>query len=190
MQAGVTVKTLGGYNNPNGHSKSIYSFDWCPDLKLIASCGSERTVFVWNPHMSNPVFKLEGHASSLGMRLATAKPCVGNAFGDPPCRGLLLLPLLLLRGLAGAVTRRDRRRIPRSRPTVDVRFNKDQLITVSTDRLIKVFDVRTFNCLQTFGDNGNTNATSGRVLPSGPVRGCVPLCPGSAVPETGCCPCS
>eukprot|EP01062_Namystynia_karyoxenos_P023059 TRINITY_DN18874_c3_g2_i1.p1 TRINITY_DN18874_c3_g2~~TRINITY_DN18874_c3_g2_i1.p1 ORF type:complete len:1422 (+),score=405.98 TRINITY_DN18874_c3_g2_i1:126-4268(+) len=96
------AQTFGG---PNGHQKAVCSFDWCDGMQILASCGSERRVYMWNPFLSQPVFKLDGHQQSL----------------------------------------------------VDVCLNSDnrQLITLSEDKVIKVWDVRTFRCLQTITDSTN-----------------------------------
>eukprot|EP01062_Namystynia_karyoxenos_P078692 TRINITY_DN8152_c0_g1_i2.p1 TRINITY_DN8152_c0_g1~~TRINITY_DN8152_c0_g1_i2.p1 ORF type:complete len:1695 (+),score=441.43 TRINITY_DN8152_c0_g1_i2:95-5086(+) len=86
-----------------GHQSSVYSLDWSEQLKIIATCGTERHVHIWNPFISKPVFRLQGMTASL----------------------------------------------------VHVRMNErdHQIITLSSDKCIKVWDVRTFRCMQTIVNN-------------------------------------
>ena len=48
-----------------GHAKSVFSLDWSETLKVIATCGTERHVLIWNPFIKKPVFSLQGHTASL-----------------------------------------------------------------------------------------------------------------------------
>eukprot|EP00668_Euglena_longa_P013903 GGOE01017854.1.p1 GENE.GGOE01017854.1~~GGOE01017854.1.p1 ORF type:complete len:1283 (-),score=425.70 GGOE01017854.1:553-4401(-) len=58
IEHGNVVRTLG---ESDGHTKSILSMDWSDDLKIIASAGCERDVYIWNPYIVHPVTKLQGH---------------------------------------------------------------------------------------------------------------------------------
>eukprot|EP00667_Euglena_gracilis_P000553 EG_transcript_554 len=58
IEHGNVVRTLGEHD---GHTKSILSMDWSDDLKIIASAGCERDVYIWNPYIVHPVTKLQGH---------------------------------------------------------------------------------------------------------------------------------
>ena len=86
-----------------GHRKSIHTFAWCEERHLIASCGMERHVLIWNPFISKPIMKLEGHRT----------------------------------------------------PLVDVIFNHNdnQVISLAADKTIKIWDLRTFHCMQTLTDH-------------------------------------
>ena len=96
--------------NFHGHQKSVFALDWSESLKIIATCGTERSVLIWNPFINKPVFKLQGHNASL----------VNVAIND-----------------------------------------KDfQVITLSADKCIKVWDVRTFRCMQTLCDNTHYQSES------------------------------
>mmetsp|Transcript_68762 Transcript_68762/g.217467 ORF Transcript_68762/g.217467 Transcript_68762/m.217467 type:complete len:940 (+) Transcript_68762:3-2822(+) len=48
-----------------GHKHGVYSFDVCRSYNFIASCGSERDIFLWNPFMGTPVATLAGHTASV-----------------------------------------------------------------------------------------------------------------------------
>eukprot|EP00754_Rhynchopus_humris_P037011 Rhum_TRINITY_DN1910_c0_g1::Rhum_TRINITY_DN1910_c0_g1_i1::g.5180::m.5180 len=98
----VVSQTFAG---PSGHQKAVFSFDWCEELQILASCGSERRVFIWNPFLSQPVFRIDGHQ----------QPLVG----------------------------------------VSLDYQHNQMLTLSEDKCIKVWDVRTFRCLQTVTDTVN-----------------------------------
>eukprot|EP01012_Entosiphon_sulcatum_P039997 TRINITY_DN53619_c0_g1_i1.p1 TRINITY_DN53619_c0_g1~~TRINITY_DN53619_c0_g1_i1.p1 ORF type:complete len:1158 (-),score=109.58 TRINITY_DN53619_c0_g1_i1:4-3477(-) len=65
LETSQVLRTLGGPTSHSGHSKSVFSFDWSEDAKLIASCGAERTVFLWNPFISQPILTLDGHQAPL-----------------------------------------------------------------------------------------------------------------------------
>lgn len=48
------------------HNRGVYSFAWSPHHKLIATCGRERSITLWNSHSQNhPVAVLEGHSGSV-----------------------------------------------------------------------------------------------------------------------------
>lgn len=84
-----------------GHRKGVYSIDWNKGYKLLASCGMERDVFIWNPFISKEVAQLQGHTA----------------------------------------------------PLVDLCFNSNnhcELVTLASDKTIKLWDIRTFRCIQTF----------------------------------------
>eukprot|EP00741_Cyanophora_paradoxa_P015875 tig00020909_g15326.t1 len=85
-----------------GHSKGVYSFDWCRTYKFFASCGLERHIVLWNPYTSKAVATLHGHNASV--------------------------------------------------QEVIVNDWHNQLISLSVDKVIKVWDVRNHRCLQTIVD--------------------------------------
>eukprot|EP01063_Lacrimia_lanifica_P036120 TRINITY_DN7077_c0_g1_i1.p1 TRINITY_DN7077_c0_g1~~TRINITY_DN7077_c0_g1_i1.p1 ORF type:complete len:1169 (+),score=251.36 TRINITY_DN7077_c0_g1_i1:2-3508(+) len=94
IETGNTVRDL------VGHEKSVFTLDWSEAQRIIATCGSERHVLIWNPFMKKPIFSLVGHAS----------------------------------------------------PLMGVQFNDDdhQIVTVGYDQCCKIWDVRTFRCMQSF----------------------------------------
>ena len=98
LEANAVIRTMGGPRSTKGHQKAILGFDWSNSTNLIASCGGERFVYVWNPFIGNPIFKLDGYSA----------------------------------------------------PLVDCVFHENQLITMSTDKAVKVWDIRTFGyvCMQ------------------------------------------
>ena len=49
----------------HSQKKGVYSFDWSNTFKLLASCGLERTVALWNPYTLRQVAQLPGHNSSV-----------------------------------------------------------------------------------------------------------------------------
>lgn len=48
-----------------GHTKGVYSLDWCSDNSMILSAGLDHDVFIWNPHVQKRIFVLKGHNHSL-----------------------------------------------------------------------------------------------------------------------------
>jgi len=50
-----------------GSKKGIYCFDWSTNSKVLASCGLERTVSLWNPYTRSgkPQAVLQGHQASV-----------------------------------------------------------------------------------------------------------------------------
>ena len=104
----AVAQTFVGGQGPTASSssqKAVFSFDWSEELQILASCGSERKVYIWNPFLSQPVFRIVG----------LQQPLVG----------------VCLNGQHG------------------------QVLTFSQDKCIKVWDIRTFRCIQTLHDNGN-----------------------------------
>lgn len=83
------------------HKKGVLNFVYCPELKLVASCGEERKIALWDP-FSKTVAYLAGHNSAV----------------------------------------------------IDLALNRDknQLISLGTDKIVKVWDIRTFQCVQTIVD--------------------------------------
>jgi len=51
----------------SGHRKGLYSFDWSPSFKVLASCGLERSIPLWNPYTrtGKPFAQLTGHNASV-----------------------------------------------------------------------------------------------------------------------------
>lgn len=105
------------------HRKGVFDLAWCASTRLIASCGMERDIHVWNPYSSQrAVATLEGHTSS-----------VLHLVSD------------------------------------DENF---QIVSAAADNTIKVWDVRTHRCLQTFVVRGDYAAKSARAsAPVAPVSG-------------------
>ena len=85
------------------HKKGVLSFVYCPELKLVASCGEERKISLWDPYSKTVAMTfLNGHNSAV----------------------------------------------------IDLALNQDknQLISLGTDKVVKVWDIRTFQCVQTIAD--------------------------------------
>ncbi|DBA00199.1 TPA: hypothetical protein N0F65_007824 [Lagenidium giganteum] len=50
----------------NRHKKGVFDLVWCSSTRLIASCGMERDISIWNPYSSQrAVATLRGHTSSV-----------------------------------------------------------------------------------------------------------------------------
>lgn len=101
----ATTRTLGEAQTPHSAVKrGVYSFAWSGTSKLLASCGLERTISLWNPYTRNPK------------------------------------PLAVLQGHTASV--------------LHVAINDEgfQLYSCSTDKCIKVWDLRSHKCLQTIHD--------------------------------------
>ncbi|TYZ65950.1 hypothetical protein PybrP1_011465 [[Pythium] brassicae (nom. inval.)] len=50
----------------NRHKKGVFDLVWCSSTRLIASCGMERDISIWNPYSSQrAVGTLRGHTSSV-----------------------------------------------------------------------------------------------------------------------------
>lgn len=48
------------------HKKGVFDLVWCSSTRLIASCGMERDISIWNPYSSQrAVATLRGHTSSV-----------------------------------------------------------------------------------------------------------------------------
>ncbi|OWZ15733.1 hypothetical protein PHMEG_00010571 [Phytophthora megakarya] len=48
------------------HRKGVFDLAWCASTRLIASCGMERDIHIWNPYSSQrAVATLRGHTSSV-----------------------------------------------------------------------------------------------------------------------------
>ncbi|GMF42008.1 unnamed protein product [Phytophthora fragariaefolia] len=48
------------------HRKGVFDLAWCASTRLIASCGMERDIHIWNPYSSQrAVATLKGHMSSV-----------------------------------------------------------------------------------------------------------------------------
>ena len=48
-----------------GHTKGIHTFAYSAKSRLIASSGLERVVLIWNPYLSTPIARLDGHAAPV-----------------------------------------------------------------------------------------------------------------------------
>eukprot|EP00002_Diphylleia_rotans_P027006 TRINITY_DN5402_c0_g1_i5.p1 TRINITY_DN5402_c0_g1~~TRINITY_DN5402_c0_g1_i5.p1 ORF type:complete len:910 (-),score=139.08 TRINITY_DN5402_c0_g1_i5:1039-3768(-) len=81
-----------------GSQKGIYTFEWSLSNKLVASCGFDRLVYLWNPYLSSPVNIIKSNGA----------------------------------------------------PIINLAFNEDdkQLITLSSEKELKIWDIRTYRCLQ------------------------------------------
>jgi WD40 repeat protein len=80
------------------HTKGIFDFAWCESFKMIATCGIEREIHLWNPYGI--------HLGQLGPLAASTRSVVMNE-------------------------------------------SLNQLISLSTDNVLKVWDVSTNKCVQT-----------------------------------------
>ncbi|KAF0691779.1 Aste57867_17050 [Aphanomyces stellatus] len=97
------------------HKKGVFDLVWSSSSRLIASCGMERDISIWNPYSSQrAVATLRGHTASV-LHLA----CDDDNF---------------------------------------------QIISVSSDNVFKVWDIRNHRCLQTFVDrNKSTGGADNRI---------------------------
>lgn len=48
-----------------GHQRAVREIAYSEKHKIIVSCGFDFEVFVWNPYMTNYLYKLEGHEQPL-----------------------------------------------------------------------------------------------------------------------------
>jgi len=48
-----------------GHPKGVTSFAWCSYMDVLATCGLERQINVYNPGYQIPIFKLYGHTAQV-----------------------------------------------------------------------------------------------------------------------------
>ena len=83
----------------HGHERGVTHIDWSDDLKLIVSCGVERSVLVWNYLQDFPIFRLPDHSAPLH-----------SAF---------------------------------------ISSADNQILSVSVDHVVRIYDVRTYRVLQT-----------------------------------------
>eukprot|EP01065_Artemidia_motanka_P035255 TRINITY_DN43163_c0_g1_i1.p1 TRINITY_DN43163_c0_g1~~TRINITY_DN43163_c0_g1_i1.p1 ORF type:complete len:1435 (+),score=561.37 TRINITY_DN43163_c0_g1_i1:67-4371(+) len=95
----------------DGHRQAVCCFDWDQERKIIAACGPERDVYLWNPFINSPLAKLSGHLKNL----------VGLVFNS----------------------------------------TDQQLITMSLDKCIKVWDMRTQKLFQSFFDQQEKSIDDG-----------------------------
>ena len=61
------IRQLGEIDK-HGMSKGIYQFEWSNLFKVLASCGLERAISIWNPYSRSgckPMVQLMGHTSSV-----------------------------------------------------------------------------------------------------------------------------
>eukprot|EP00668_Euglena_longa_P003397 GGOE01003974.1.p1 GENE.GGOE01003974.1~~GGOE01003974.1.p1 ORF type:complete len:1248 (+),score=423.68 GGOE01003974.1:164-3907(+) len=61
LETGKRLRTLAS----DGHEKSVFFCEYSPQQKLIASCGADKDVLLWNPHMDYSVMRLSGHLCSV-----------------------------------------------------------------------------------------------------------------------------
>ena len=64
----ASTRTLGEAHGAHAPVKrGVYSFAWSGAAKLLASCGLERTISLWNPYTrgSKPLATLQGHTASV-----------------------------------------------------------------------------------------------------------------------------
>jgi len=86
-----------------GHEKGVYTFDYCPSYRFIASGGLDRNIVLWDSYTFKRTSTLYGHTASI--------------------------------------------------QSVIVNEECNQLISLSFDKVIKVWDVRSHRCLQTITDS-------------------------------------
>lgn len=101
-------------------SAGIYSFDYCKGYKFVVSCGLSRRVVVWDPYRCREINTLSGH----------------NASG--PDIKPVFLSLLSDSSIGFSTVQK-----------VLVNEEKHQIVSLSVDKIIKVWDVRNFKCIQT-----------------------------------------
>ena len=60
------IRQLGEVDK-HGAKKGVYTFEWSNAFKVLASCGLERTVALWNPYTrsNKPLAVLPGHNASV-----------------------------------------------------------------------------------------------------------------------------
>ena len=80
--------------------KGIYSLDWSSEVGCLFSAGLDRAAYVWNPYVTNHIYKLSGHIHSLV--------------------GVKCIP------------------------------DSHQLVTADISGMFKIWDIRTFTCIQSF----------------------------------------
>ena len=62
----------------HGGKKGVYGFQWSSLFKVLASCGLERTVSIWNPYGTRggkPLAQLVGHTSSVQQVALNEESC-------------------------------------------------------------------------------------------------------------------
>jgi WD40 repeat protein len=47
------------------HKKAVYSFAWCNNSKVVASCGLERDIILWSTYSKRSMATLHGHTASV-----------------------------------------------------------------------------------------------------------------------------
>lgn len=62
------------------HKKAIVAMDYCEELVLLVSGSIDHVLFIWNPYIEAPVFKLQEHEA----------PIVGLKFVSDPLHLLSL----------------------------------------------------------------------------------------------------
>eukprot|EP01012_Entosiphon_sulcatum_P043197 TRINITY_DN5741_c0_g1_i1.p1 TRINITY_DN5741_c0_g1~~TRINITY_DN5741_c0_g1_i1.p1 ORF type:complete len:1427 (-),score=175.58 TRINITY_DN5741_c0_g1_i1:1387-5667(-) len=58
----LPLRTLGCHSEYDHHEKSIFAFAWNSTMRVIAACGADRDVFLWNPWIQRPLFRFDGGA--------------------------------------------------------------------------------------------------------------------------------
>eukprot|EP00906_Rhabdomonas_costata_P018619 RCo027171 len=100
-------------------SRSIFSFAWSDSMKVIAACGGDRGVQLWNPWMPDPILSLHGHNANV----------VACAFND----------------------------------------TDEQLISLSVDNTVVVWDMRTYKIFQQWTDTTSSALRSAHHIDDGHV---------------------
>jgi len=107
LERGRKATRTFGETDKHAAKKGVYNFTWSSTVKVLASCGLERTVSLWSPytHKPKPIAVLQGHNASV--------------------------------------------------LHVAIHDEGFQLFTCSTDKSIKVWDLRNHKCLQTIHDKSH-----------------------------------
>ena len=111
------------------HKKSVADFVWCKTYSIFASC-SERTIVLWQGNTTRKVGDLLGH-TTLVTQLAIDEKCAAHARAGPPTGP----PAASNGQLRGRPERRTQ-----------------HLMSLGSDHLVKIWDLRTNKCLQTIGE--------------------------------------
>ena len=107
----------------------VYSFAWNPHYKLLAGCGMDRVIQLWNPFIRKPMGVLSGHVSSVVDIVASGQREKFGGYGWAEAKASSRL--------AGTEAETD---------------NPHLFVSLGSDKTIKVWDIRTQSCLQTISD--------------------------------------
>ena len=140
-----------------GHSMGVNSLAYNASHRFLISTGFDHDVFVWSPFVSTLLYKLKGHRA---VRCHATPPFLTPLFLRITRCPLLFLCACARQALVGC-------------STVE---GTSELITADTSGAVKLWDLRTFQCVSTFtsaheaGDlddlNGNLSCFVHAKLPS------------------------